>query len=305
MHVAHDHTHVPFEILVEETTEWRQRPHQHNFFELVLVEEGEGRQCINYQYVPYQRHSIFLLPPLNCHSFEVHTPTRFVFLRFTNQVFDKSRGGEVDYEDWFRKVSYVLVNYNRVPGDIIRSGPDKEHLLQLLALLRYEDRQRDKFSRALIPAALVAILNILARNIEAAFVGAGGRTGGNARFQEVLNHVQHHLFDNEHLRVARLAEHFGVSGSYFGEYFRRNAGESLQEYVLKSRLKVAESRLLYSGNSVKEIAYELGFSDASHLSRQFKKYHGYTIQAFRQRGAFDLLTAAAPGGLVAAGACSA
>ncbi|UOQ72698.1 helix-turn-helix transcriptional regulator [Hymenobacter cellulosilyticus] len=109
----------------------------------------------------------------------------------------------------------------------------------------------------------------------------------------MLNHVQHHLFDNEQLRVARLAEEFHVSATYFGEYFRRNAGESLQEYVLKSRLKVAEARLLYSGNSVKEIAYELGFSDASHLSRLFKKYHGYTIQAFKQRGAFDLLTAGA------------
>ncbi|MCR5888294.1 AraC family transcriptional regulator [Hymenobacter sp. J193] len=286
-------SHAPFEILVEDVTEWRKRPEKHNFFELVLVEEGQGRQCINYQYVPYHQHSIFLLPPLNCHSFEVLTPTRFLFVRFTNQVFDKSRPGEVDFEDWFRKMSYILVNYNRVPGDIIRSGCDKEHLIHLLQLVRHEHARRDKFSAGMIQSCLVTILNILARNIEGAFMAAGGSAAA-PRFQQVLNHVQHHLFDNEQLRVARLAEEFNVSATYFGEYFRRNAGESLQEYVLKSRLKVAEARLLYSGNSVKEIAYELGFSDASHLSRLFKKYHGYTIQAFKQRGAFDLLTAGAP-----------
>ncbi|UOQ72699.1 AraC family ligand binding domain-containing protein [Hymenobacter cellulosilyticus] len=96
-------SHAPFEILVEETTKWRKRPEKHNFFELVLVEQGQGRQCINYQFVPYQQHSIFLLPPLNCHSFEVLTPTRFLFVRFTNQVFDKSRAGKLTSRTGFAR----------------------------------------------------------------------------------------------------------------------------------------------------------------------------------------------------------
>ena len=80
-----------------------------------------------------------------------------------------------------------------------------------------------------------------------------------------------------------------MSPTYFSEYFRAHAGESLQTYLTTSRLKVAEARLLHSDSSAKEIAAQLGFTDTSHLSRTFKKAYGCTIQQFRQRGTFHLL----------------
>ena len=276
--------YTPFELTVEETTRWTQRPHQHNFFELVFIDEGEGYQCINYQQFPYKKHNIFLLPPLDCHSFEVTTLTRFVFLRFTNQVFDRHRGGELDMKDWFQKLSYILINYNRTPGEVVHSDRDKQHLLHSLQLIRDEHAKNDAFSPTLIQTALVTILNLLTRHIETALLNTpADAPTPNGRFLRVLNHIQHHLFANELLRVAALAGQAGMSPTYFSEYFRRHAGESLQTYITKSRLKVAETRLLHSDNTAKEIAYELGFTDTSHFSRTFKKYYGCTIQTFKKR----------------------
>ncbi|MBC8152005.1 MAG: helix-turn-helix transcriptional regulator [Bacteroidetes bacterium] len=286
-----EQAHAPFDLTVEDTTEWTRRPHQHNFFELVFIEEGEGFQCINQQQVPYQRHNIFLLPPLDCHSFEVTTPTRFVFLRFTNQVFTQQRGGGLDCKDWFQKLAYILINYNKLPGDVIQSPGDKRHLMHSLQLIRDEYTKADSFSPMLIQTALVTILNLLTRHIETALLTTPANASTvNQRFLQVLNHIQHYLFDNAQLRVAALADWAGISPTYFSEYFRSHAGESLQTYLTKSRLKVAEARLLHSANSAKEIAHELGFTDTSHLSRTFKKYYGCTIQAFRKRGSFQQLS---------------
>ncbi len=278
-----EQAHAAFELTVEDTTQWTKRPHQHNFFELVFIEEGEGFQCINHQQVPYQRHNVFLLPPLDCHSFVITTPTRFVFLRFTNQVFVQHRGGELDVRDWFQKLSYILINYNKLPGDVIQSSSDKQHLLHSLQLIRDEHTHPDSFSPTIIQTALVTILNLLTRHIEAALLNVPADADAHSqRFVRVLSHIQHNLFKNTQLRVAALAEQAGMSPTYFSEYFKRHAGESLQTYITKSRLKIAETRLLHSDNSAKEIAFELGFTDTSHLSRTFKKYYGRTIQEFRR-----------------------
>ena len=45
--------HKPFEIQEIELTSWKQRPVKNNFFELVLIKEGEGTQCINYNDYSY------------------------------------------------------------------------------------------------------------------------------------------------------------------------------------------------------------------------------------------------------------
>jgi AraC-like DNA-binding protein len=283
MHIQQ--SHAPFEITVEELTQWVARPHQHNFFELVFIESGEGLQCINYQHIAYEARNVFLLPPLDCHSFQISTPTRFVFLRFTHQVFARNSPAEADFQAWFQQLSYILINYNKVPGDLIADPQDKQHLIQCLHLIRAEYAKNDAFSASLIQSTLVTVLSLLARHVEAALLAAPA-DASRRRFVEVLNHIQRHLFDNEQLSIAALAAHTGIAPSYFGEYFRQHAGESLQAYITKSRLKVAESRLLHSDHSVKEIAFELGFTDTSHFARTFKKHYGYTTQEFKQRGQF-------------------
>jgi AraC family transcriptional activator of pobA len=50
--------------------------------------------------------------------------------------------------------------------------------------------------------------------------------------------------------------------------------------------------------SLKEVAYELGFEDASHFSKLFKRCTGTTFSAFKQQAQAQY-TLAAPGLMVA------
>lgn len=50
------------EIHVEELSTWDKRPHKHNFFEIVYIDQGSGLQCINQSEFAYQAGNIFLLP---------------------------------------------------------------------------------------------------------------------------------------------------------------------------------------------------------------------------------------------------
>ncbi|MEL7530787.1 MAG: helix-turn-helix domain-containing protein, partial [Bacteroidota bacterium] len=64
---------------------------------------------------------------------------------------------------------------------------------------------------------------------------------------------------------------------------------SLREYIIKTKLKLVEIRLLNSDLSLTEIADELSFTDVSHLSKTFKKYTGISIREFKKQGEYLLL----------------
>ena len=85
------------------------------------------------------------------------------------------------------------------------------------------------------------------------------------------------------LSIENLAQKFAVSPSYFSEYFKKMSGKTLSQYILKSKLHIVETKVLHTDQSIKEIAYDLNFTDSSHLSRSFKQVYGMTIKEFRDK----------------------
>ena len=267
-----------FEIEVVELDEWTRRPYQNNFFEIVYVDNGSGNQCIAGVEFKYRAGNLFLLPPLNCHSFTINESSRFIFIKFLDNFFIHGGSG-VDYKGWFDSISYILANYNRVPGDIISSESERKYIISSIQAIVSEHLSRDNYSNAIVSGMMISVLNLLARNIERQF--ANNITQTDSRFNTLLRYINSHLMESELLKIPALADKFSISKSYFSEYFAKNAGVKLSEYILKSKLKLAETYILHTDNSLKEIAFSLGFTDSSHLSNSFKKHYAMTIREFR------------------------
>ncbi len=270
-----------FDIEVVELDTWSRRPYQNNFFEIVYIEKGAGEQCIAGVKFSYSAGNIFLLPPLNCHSFTITEPSKFIFIRFLDNFFLHGGSG-LDYQGWFDSISYILANYNRVPGDIISSSSERKFIINAIQTIVAEHFARDSYSNAVVSGMMISILNLLARNIERKFADNVSQTDN--RFGSIIRYINSNLMDSEQLKITHLADKFGISKSYFSEYFAKNAGVKLSEYILKAKLRLAETYILHTDNSLKEIAYSLGFTDSSHLSNSFKRHYSMTIGEFRESG---------------------
>jgi len=84
------------------------------------------------------------------------------------------------------------------------------------------------------------------------------------------------------LKIDKIAATFDLSENYVSRYFKKHSNQTLQDYIAHCRLRLIENKLLYSNRRVGEIAYELGFTDESHLNRFFKKHKEMTASEFRK-----------------------
>lgn len=280
----------PFELQEIELSTWKQRPVKNNFFELVVVRKGTGTQCIDYNEYPYQEGSIFLLPPLKCHSFQIVQPSQFVFLKFTSSFFHTNSSGKVSESAWFKEAAYILSNYNQLPGEIIHHQLDQQHIHTLIDLIAKEHRNHSSNSASLIKSLMVPILEILVRNIkQGTYYEIEKVAQHDERIVNLLSYINEHIAEPELLKVEQLARTFLLSPTYLSEFFRKNVKISLREYIIKSKLKRVEIRLLNSNYTLTQIANELSFTDVPHLSKTFKKYVGISIREFKKQGTYQIL----------------
>ena len=279
----------PFEIQEIELTDWKQRPVKNSFFELVLIKEGQGTQCINYNEHQYNKGSIFLLPPLKCHSFSIEQPTKFVFLKFTDSFFKNINRITIDRNEWFKEASYILSNYNQLPGDIIKNDVDRNHLESLISMILQESRNYGESSINLVTSLMTSVLELLIRNIKKSSYFELLKNNSDDRITKMLSYINENLDKTELLKVENLSDVFMMSSTYVSEFFKKQVNMPLREYIIKAKLKQVEIRLLNSDFTLTQIADELGFTDVSHLSKTFKRYAGTSIREFKNNGEYMLL----------------
>lgn len=83
------------------------------------------------------------------------------------------------------------------------------------------------------------------------------------------------------LKVSDLAEHVGLSPFHFSRIFSIHTGLSPMAYFTKLRIHNACQFLADSKLTIKEIAYQLGFSDQYYFSRCFKRIMGFSPSNYR------------------------
>lgn len=80
-----------------------------------------------------------------------------------------------------------------------------------------------------------------------------------------------------------LEKEFKQSFSTLNHLFQQNEGRSIERYFLLQRIEYVKELLQYGELSVKEIAWQTGYSSLPHLSRQFKQITGMTPTAYKEQ----------------------
>lgn len=103
------------------------------------------------------------------------------------------------------------------------------------------------------------------------------------RINRVIDHVQTHLVGD--LKLERLADIAAFSPFHFHRVFTAITGETLADFVRRTRLERAAAALLRAPDAnVLGIALECGFSSAATFARAFKAQFGMNATQWRGDG---------------------
>ena len=103
-----------------------------------------------------------------------------------------------------------------------------------------------------------------------------------ARMVEALGeYIRENIGDE--ISNTEVAATFGYHPFYVSNVLKAAKGQTLRQYIISYRLKMARSMLECTSKSIAEISEECGFTDASYFTKIHRQYFGETPKEYRNR----------------------
>jgi AraC-like DNA-binding protein len=150
---------------------------------------------------------------------------------------------------------------------------------RIFALLREKPANLD----ALVHAELARWVALFLHALQISGPAAAASVAVPDRLRPALERMR--LYHHLPLRLAELAELAELSPSQFTRAFRLALGTSPIDWLRQTRIEQAKRRLRESGDTLKEIAAQVGYGDQFYFSRDFKRMTGQTPRDFRSAAA--------------------
>lgn len=257
----------PLEIDTFETSVFPFPKHSHTYYEMIYIFKGCGNHHINQIVIPYKAGDLYLISPDDEHFFDIKKSTKFCFIKFNDSYFESNK-----------YLSDNLITAS--PIDIMRNSLLKEEKLifdepcrtilkkTVENIIEYNSSCKVSHS----PIVFFQILSLfgLIREASAKFLKVNIDNAA-LRKDDLISYIHQNIYHPEKIRIGIISEHFNISNTYFSAYFKRNFDVSYRKYITDYKLKLIEKRIQSGQMTMKQIAYEFGFTDESHLTNYFKK----------------------------------
>lgn len=239
--------------------------HKHNFYMLLVITKGSGAHTIDFTEHSAKPLQVHFLAPGQAHSWELHAKTTGFQLMFGPDFLNGAP------QQW------PFFSFGATPV-LQLSEPHFADVLQELEQINKEYQRADWLSVRIISNRLRVLLSLLERFYEEAHP-SNNQQPLRRLVKQFLALLELHYKENA--TVEYYAEQLHITPQYLNIVCKKETGATAGHCIRQRILLEAKRLLTLTGQDVKEIAYELGFSDTSYFSRFFRRYTGQTPVAFR------------------------
>lgn len=256
--------------------------HDHTFFELTYVYDGQCRQKINGRDVNIRTGDFMVIPPGVKHSVSVFDKSIIIQIPVkTNtlmQIFSNFLTNDNILSMFFINSIYAQ-NVNDYI--IFHSGGDQQIKTSVLTLLLENTNREDYWQNMMINTAM-NIWGLLLRNYEKGAELPSISKKIDAQRFGLIRFIQDNYMN---INLDMIAAKFHYTPEYTSKLIKEATGMTYKAILQKVRIERASFLLVDTNLSVQNIALEVGYENVEHFIRTFKKVNGMTPTEYRKKEA--------------------
>lgn len=236
----------------------------HDFIHVVIILKGQGRVEVGDEIIEVEEGSVFIINPGCRHRTIPCGVTEECYLAFTN----------VQYMDCPKN---VMPYFKGSQIGITMPEKMKKEIFRICREIEAEIKTPRCGQYFMMKAYLMQILCLLTRREE-----LDNETGKRYTFRGtdkecVVKQIRQYFDEHyrEKISLNQIASNMYLSPVYISKIFKNETGDTPINYLISLRMEKAGELLEKNPLlSVQKVADEVGYEDAYHFSKLFKKYHG-------------------------------
>lgn len=249
--------------------------HCHDFLELSIVMDGEVEYHIEGMDYLLKKGDVLLANPGVYHKEIINDKSKNTMLYIAINNFS---------------LSNIRENYidNKGMGPIVTFKNYNNEFLSCCEELIEEQNLKKKGYELILKSLVMKLLVILCREIEGDEVSPQEEHTYSFKIsekqnmvKEIIEYIDKHYKNN--ISLDKIAKNMYVSPVYISKIFKEETGESPINHLIKVRLSKAEWLLKNTNMSIRAVAESVGYKDAYHFSKSFKKNYGISPSELKRK----------------------
>ena len=253
--------------------------HYHDFYELVIVLNGNGQHITVSKGYPISRGDVFVIKPFVQHMYENTHNLEIENILFIPEKLNITKADIRDIPGYFAlfEAEPMLREQHGFKSRLNLNSEQLTVVMQIIVRMHHELKNQDNGFRFMVTTYFMQLIGYLSRCYSFSKQKHSQKLLQISSMLEFIE-VNYH----SHITLEKIAAKGNMSASTANRMFKEVLKMSPIEYLLKIRINSAKNIIERQRCTISEAAFQSGFNDSNYFAKQFKKSTGMSPREYKK-----------------------